>query len=152
MFSSMKILISASLILSCTACDNDRPGNDTPPQSEAAAPSPPSLESLPASGAFVGRAWLGVSSGPERGHVLVFLPDRTLLTTPCPGQLRLTEWGLVNGNVRWREQEGSIPIEAELSMEGDNELHLRIVGRDEEIYMAITAPFACPEMPPQQAG
>ena len=139
-----RALVAAAILIACGACERDMPRETaTPPSSQT----PPATDALPGEGAFVGRAWIGTSSGPERGSVLIFLPDRTLVRDPCPGPLRITEWGIFDGRVRWTEHTGSIPIEADVILPGRDELRLAIVGRGQETYVAASPPFACPEMP-----
>lgn len=143
--SNAKVVVASAILISCSACERDMSRDMT---RDAATPSaPPATETLPAGGAFVGRAWIGTSSGPERGSVMIFLPDRTLVRDPCPGPLSVTQWGVVDGRVRWTEPPGSIPIEADVILPGRDELRLGIVGRDQETYLAASPPFACPEMP-----
>ena len=141
------IVAAATLLMFCSACERDVSGGQGLPTNEPTPGTAPAVETLPADGAFVGRAWIGTSGGPERGSVLIFLRDRTLVRDRCPGTLQITEWGVVDGRVRWTEGQASIPIEAEVTLPGPNELRLGIVGRDQETYVAVSAPFACPDMP-----
>lgn len=138
-----KAVVASVILISCGACERNDVSGDMA-ATETAPSTPPETEALPANGAFVGRAWIRTSGGPERGSVLVFLPDRTLIIDPCPGALRVTQWGVVNGRVRWTEQAGSIPIEADIMLPGRDELRLGIVGRNQETYIAASPPFACP--------
>jgi hypothetical protein len=93
--------------------------------------------------AFVGRAWVNASSGPERGTVMIFLPDRTLLMDACPGPLHISKWGLAGDHIRWLED--TVPIEAVASMPAANELRLRVVGRGQtQSYIAASPPYDCP--------
>ena len=142
-----KIVAAAAILIACSACERDVAGGQGSSTTGPAPGTPSTGETLPANGAFVGRAWIGTSGGPERGSVLIFLRDRTLVRDRCPGTLQITEWGVVDGRVRWTEGQASIPIEAEVTLPGPNELRLGIVGRDQETYVAVSAPFACPELP-----
>lgn len=97
----------------------------------------------PQNDAFVGRAWISTSAGPERGSILVFLPDGVLLVDACPVPLRISQWGVAGNHIRWLED--TVPIEAEVSMPGQNELRLRIIGKERpESYIAATPPYVCP--------
>lgn len=96
----------------------------------------------PARGAFIGRTWVATSAGPERGFVIAFLADRTVLMSACPGPLRVSKWGVAGNRIRWIED--SIPIEADVMLPGKDELQLRIVGRERpEHYVAVSPPFTC---------
>ena len=146
--SHANVAAAAAILIACSACERNVPEGQGSPDNAATPGAAPTAESLPADGAFVGRAWIGTSGGPERGSVLIFLPDRTLVRDPCPGRLHITDWGVVDGRVRWTEQQASIPIEANVTLPGRNELRLEIVGRnDQETYVAVSTPFACRETP-----
>lgn len=78
--------------------------------------------------------------------MIVFLPDRTLLIDSCFETYRLSKWGVVGDKIRWLED--SIPIEAEVSVRGRNEMRLHVVGQEQEqTYIAASVPYVCPDMP-----
>lgn len=133
------VIVLMPMLLSLCACDGDA---DSSLHASAAA-HPAGGVAAPAQGAFIGRAWVGMS-GPERGSVIAFLADRTFLISACPGPLRISQWGVAGDHIRWLE--GSIPIEADVMLPGKDELQLRVVGRDRpQVYVAVSPPFACPE-------
>lgn len=112
------------------------------------APNPPPAAALdaPADPAFVGRVWVSAMPGSALGSFVVFLPDRTLLMDSCFETFRLSKWGVAGDRIRWLED--TIPIEAEVSVRGKNEMRLHIVGQEEEqTYIAASVPYVCPDMP-----
>lgn len=128
----------AVLALGLAAC-----GNTSAPPPAATAPA---QSELPANGAFVGRVWVSAMPGSALGSMLVFLPDRSLLMDSCFETYRISKWGVAGDRIRWMED--SIPIEAEVSVRGLNELRIHIVGReDEQTYVSATVPYVCPDMP-----
>lgn len=111
-----------------------------------AATAPSATATLPADGRFVGRIWISTTQGRPLGSMIVFLPDRTLLMDSCFETYRVSEWGVAGDRIRWRED--TIPIEADVSLPGKDELTLRIAGQDKvQTYIAASAPYVCPEMP-----
>lgn len=134
-------IVLMSMLLSLCACDEG--DDDLSPNTSVAAP-PAGGAAAPARGAFIGRAWVAMSAGAERGSVIAFLADRTFLMSACPGPLKISQWGVAGDRIRWLED--SIPIEAEVTLRSKDELLLRIVGRDRpHLYVAVSPPFACPE-------
>lgn len=139
----MKAMTALSMFVlgALAACGgSSAPGPQVQPQSQAEAPP------LPANGAFIGRVWVSATRGAAPGTILVFLPDGTLLMDSCFETFRLSQWGVAGDHVRWLED--TIPVEATVSLRGRNELRLGVVGRDEEqVYIAASAPYVCPDMP-----
>lgn len=139
---SLRILVPTALsMLALAACSGPR----TP--TTAATPSPTADEpALPASGAFVGRIWISTTPGSARGSIIVFLPNRTMLMASCFEPFRLSEWGSLGESIRWIED--SIPIQAEVTMQGRDALRLQIAGMDRaRSYVAADVPYVCPDRP-----
>jgi hypothetical protein len=89
---------------------------------------------------FIGRAWIETSAGPDRGSIIVFLPDRTVLLADCPGSVRISTWGIADNHIRWIEE--AIPIEAEVLTPSQNELRLRVVGANRpQSYVLASPPY-----------
>lgn len=127
----------STLLLALTLCACSRAPSTT---STVAAPD------APADSAFVGRVWVSAMPGSALGSIMVFLPDRTLLMDSCFETFRISQWGVAGDRIRWLED--TIPIEAEVSVRGKNELRLHIVGQEEEqTFVAASAPYVCPDMP-----
>lgn len=127
---------AATLFLVLVLCACSRTPNSLP---AAAVDTPPDP-------AFVGRVWIRAMPGSALGSMLVFLPDRTLLMDSCFETYRLSKWGVAGDKIRWLED--TIPIEAEVSLRGRNELRLHIIGQEQEqTYIAATVPYVCPDMP-----
>ena len=118
-----------------------------PPAAKVKAPTEESAPAELADPSFIGRVWITSSVHRPRGSMLVFLPDKTLLMDTCFEPYRLSKWGIVaEDRIRWIED--TIPIEAQIIVEGTHNLRLRIAGREEdETYMAASAPYVCPDMP-----
>jgi hypothetical protein len=113
---------------------------------QACPPAPPpaaaNSDELPA---FVGTTWIGTSAGSERGTILVFLPDKTVLMDSCNGGLRVTQWGVISAN-RIRVLESAVPIEYEYSQLTPQVLDLKPVGMDvPKSYIRATVPYVCPQ-------
>lgn len=84
--------------------------------------------------------------GSALGSMIVFLPDRILLMDSCFETYRLSKWGVAGDKIRWLED--TIPVEAEVSVRGSNELRLRVAGQEhEQTYIAASVPYVCPDMP-----
>src|SRR5437868_4596166 len=106
---------AALCALTLTACSGSQ--TPAPPTtSQEAAP-------MPANGAFIGRVWVSAMPNAARGTILVFLPDGTLLMDSCFETFRLSNWGVAGSHIRWLED--TIPIEAEVSIHGKDELRLK---------------------------
>ncbi|HMN45422.1 MAG TPA: hypothetical protein PKE27_12640 [Povalibacter sp.] len=128
-------------LLALAAC-----GNSPSPAPVAARSSAPSVDNLPADGAFVGRVWVSTRPGRPLGSMIVFLPNRSLIMDSCFETYRISEWGVMGDTIRWRED--SIPIEASVSLPSPDELTLQIVGQNEaQTYIAASVPYVCPDMP-----
>jgi hypothetical protein len=133
-------LATVLALLALTAC-----GNASSP-APAAASSTPTVDKLPADGAFVGRVWVSTKPGRPLGSMIVFLPNRSLIMDSCFETYRISAWGVAGDAIRWRED--SIPIEASVSLPSPDELTLQIVGQDEaQTYIAASVPYVCPDMP-----
>lgn len=133
-------------LLSLAACSDSQ----APSQPATATVPPSSTETAqlddPVNPAFIGRVWVSTTPGSALGSIIVFLPDRTLLVDSCFETFRLSKWGVAGDRIRWLED--TIPIEAEVSTPGRNELHLHIAGRHrEQTYIAASVPYVCPDMP-----
>lgn len=101
---------------------------------------------MPANGAFIGRVWVSAMPGAALGSIVVFLPDGTLLMDSCFETFRLSQWGVAGDKIRWLED--TIPIEAEVSVRGKDELRLQVAGQDrEQTYISASVPYVCPDMP-----
>lgn len=142
----MRLLTSFAMLTLC-ACG----GSQAPSQPAAVAQPPaqtPQATELdePANPAFIGRIWRATTRGGPLGSILVFLPDRTLLMDSCFETYRVSKWGVAGDRIRWLED--TVPIEAEVITPSKDELTLRIAGLDrEQTYIAMTDPYACPDMP-----
>lgn len=134
-------LLAALIAPGLVAC-----GGQSTPHSAVASGNTAAAADLPVGGAFVGRAWVSTTKGRPLGSMIIFLADRTLLMDSCFETYRISEWGIAGNNIRWRED--SIPIEAEVSLPGKDELTLHIVGQDQvQTYIAASVPYVCPDMP-----
>ena len=134
-----------ALTVACSACNDPQPvAQASPAPSSAAADNAP--EEL-ATTAFIGRPWKLIAAGKPLGSMIIFLPDRTLLMDSCFETYRLSKWGVVGASrIRWIEE--TIPVEAEITMPGNDELRLHIAGQDEaQLYVASEVPYVCPDMP-----
>lgn len=121
---------------------------DTPATTAAPATPPPAADepALPAGGAFLSRIWISTTPGSARGSIIVFLPNRTMLMASCFEPFRLSEWGSLGESIRWIED--SIPIQAEVTMQGRDALRLQIAGMDRaRSYVAADVPYVCPDRP-----
>lgn len=137
----MKPLIPAIALLMLSACGEA-------PQPAAVASSAPetAAATLPADGAFVGRVWISTTPGRSLGSMIVFLPDRSLLMDSCFETYRISEWGVADNAIRWRED--SIPIQASITMPGPDEMTLQIEGQEHaQTFIAASVPYVCPDMP-----
>ena len=139
-------LTASLLLLALLGCS--RPAPPAPPAPAANAQTPPA-ESAPADLAdpsFIGRVWMSTKPGSARGSMLVFLPDKTLMVDSCFETYRLSKWGVVGEDrIRWIED--TIPIEAQVVVEGPHALRLRIAGHDDHTYISASVPYVCPDMP-----
>ena len=136
------ILVCLPLISALCACHDD---DAIVQQTSSSAPSDASSQSLaePFDQSFIGRAWVETSAGPDRGSIIVFLPDRTVLLADCPGNVRISTWGIADNHIRWIED--TIPIEAEVLIPNQNELRLRVVGANRpQSYVLASPPYVCP--------
>ena len=125
-----------------TGC-NDRPAA---PAASAPASATNAAEELPAGGQFIGKMWISSKRGAPRGSFVIFLPDHTLLMGSCVETYRLSEWGVVDDKIRWRED--TIPVEATVTLPRPSQMELRLAGRDEPHgYVLASAPYVCPDMP-----
>lgn len=120
--------------------------SETPPPVASANGSSDASSTLPANGAFVGRVWISNTPGRPLGSMIVFLPDRSLLMDSCFETYRLSEWGVADNGIRWRED--SIPIQATVSMPSPDEMTLKIEGQESaQTFIAASVPYVCPDMP-----
>jgi hypothetical protein len=142
LFASMAVAL-----LGAAACSK------SPEPAQTVSPPPPA-ESLPteedlgepADPRFIGKAWVSTTPGHSRGSLLIFLPDRSLLMDSCFETYRISKWGAAGDRIRWIED--TIPIEATVSMQDENNLRLQIVGQDNvQSYVTATVPYVCPDMP-----
>ena len=146
----MRMLFSFAMLTLC-ACG----GPQAPPQPAAAAAPTPAAPAQaaqasdrdePTNPAFIGRVWRSTERSSPLGSIIVFLPDRTLLMDSCFETYRISKWGAAGDRIRWIED--TIPIEATVSMQDDNNLRLQIVGQDNvQSYVTATVPYVCPDMP-----
>jgi len=128
-------------VLALTAAGCGKPAPKPPPVSAAAATEEPEKDPP-----FVGRIWISTTPGTARGSMLIFLPDRSLLTDSCFETYRISKWGGNGERIRWIED--SIPIEAEVAMPRPDQLVLHIAGQDhDQNFIAATVPYVCPDMP-----
>lgn len=128
-----------ALALTLAACGGGAPSPAPQTTPQAQAP-------LPANGAFIDRVWVSAVPGAPLGSIMVFLPDGTLLMDSCFETFRLSKWGVAGDKIRWLED--TIPIEADVSVRGKDELRLKITGQDrEQTYIAASVPYVCPDMP-----
>jgi hypothetical protein len=131
--------LTAITMLTLSACGNSG-------SNPSASTAPAAASDLPAQGAFVDRIWVSTERGRPLGSMIIFLPNRMLLMDSCFETYRISEWGVAGDHIRWLED--TVPIEAEVSMPGKDELTLRVIGREEtQTYMAASAPYVCPDMP-----
>jgi hypothetical protein len=140
------LLTAASIVVALFGCSKPAPTPAPPSVAQAAAPSDSAPADL-ADPSFIGRVWMSSKLRAPRGSMLVFLPDKTLLMDSCFETYRLSKWGIVGEDrIRWIED--TIPIEAQVIVEGEKGLRLRIAGREEdETYFAASVPYICPDMP-----
>jgi len=140
---SPMLALALALAISLGACSGPA---DTPAKVQPATTTSQEEPALPADGAFVGRVWISTTPGSARGSIIVFLPNRTVLMDSCPGTFRLTQWGASGDRIRWIED--TIPIEAEVTMRGQDILQLHVEGTDRaRSYLSADVPYACPDMP-----
>jgi hypothetical protein len=133
----MRRLVVALMVLTLPACD--RPAQAPYPTSAAA-------DELPAQGAFIGRVWISTTRGRPAGSMLIFLADRSLVMDSCFETYRVSRWGVAGDRIRWLED--TIPIEADVSLPGPDELRLHIVGQEQpDLYVTASIPYVCPDMP-----
>lgn len=138
-------LIVPVVALALTACSDHAAPARSSAQS-ATAPTGASQPQEPPNPDFIGRVWVSTTPGSARGSIMVFLPDRTLLMDSCYETFRLSKWGVAGERIRWLED--TIPIEADVSLRGRDELILSIAGQDrQQTYIAASVPYVCPEMP-----
>lgn len=142
----MKLRIGLTPLMLCvafgalTACNSRAPS--APPATTATATAE---DPIPADGKFIGRMWISAVPGAPRGSFIVFLPDHTLLMGSCVETYRLSEWGVADDKIRWRED--TIPIEAAVTLPGPKQLELRLAGRDTvQNYVLASAPYICPDL------
>ena len=129
-------------------------GESQPPAPAASRPAP-SAEAVaqveeqlgePSDPRFIGKVWMSTTRGHALGTMMIFLPDRTLVMDSCFETYRISKWGALGDRIRWAE--GTIPIEAIVSMPDENNLHLQIVGLDRvQSYVTASVPYVCPDMP-----
>jgi hypothetical protein len=134
--------------LGSAACSKPQAPAQTTHTLPLAQPSTSSTEDLgqPADPRFMGKIWVSTTPGHARGSILIFLPDRSLLMDSCFETYRISQWGAAGDRIRWIED--AIPIEATLSMIGDNEMRLQLAGQDRvQSYVTATVPYVCPDMP-----
>lgn len=138
-----RCLIAMALILPM-GCDRAPPAQ--PPIASTAAPAVPQEEAAlgePDDARFIGRIWVDVTARRARGSIMVFLPDRTLLTHSCGGNIRISRWGARADRIRWVED--AIPIEATVSLPSADELRLQLAGLDQvQTYIAADETYRCP--------
>jgi len=100
----------------------------------------------PADPSFIGRVWQDTTPGSPRGSILIFLPDRTLVQDSCFEPFRLSKWGADGNLIRW--QQDTLPVEAEISRPGPDELILKLRGQlREKSFVLASVPYVCPDMP-----
>jgi hypothetical protein len=134
------ILVYLPLISALCACHDDV--TQQPSRTLTSAGSSQSLAE-PFDRSFIGKAWVETSAGPDRGSIIVFLPDRTVLLADCPGRVRISTWGVAGKHIRWVED--TIPIEAEVVTPNKNELRLRVIGANRpQSYVLASPPYVCP--------
>lgn len=139
--------LTAIALLGLAACGKPPapPAPPSPPPSSEAVPTTDDL-GQPADPRFIGKIWVSTTPGHARGSLLIFLPDRSLLMDSCFETYRITKWGAEGDRIRWIED--AIPIEAVLSMSGENDLRLQIAGQDRvQSYVTASVPYLCPDMP-----
>lgn len=130
---------AAMLALTGAGCGQPAPA--PPPAPPGAAADEPEKDPP-----FVGKIWISTTPGRARGSLLIFLPDRTLLTDSCFETYRLSKWGGNSERIRWIED--SIPIEAEVAMPRKDQLVLHIAGQDhDQSFTAASVPYVCPDIP-----
>jgi hypothetical protein len=133
----------ASLLIGLLASCSGPPGTQqTTAQAPAAAAQ---TRDEPVDPSFIGRIWLSTERSDPRGSIMVFLPDRSLLMDSCFETFRISQWGVAGDHIRWVED--AIPIEAKVTMVGENDLRLEITGQDPQSFVAIPVPYVCPDMP-----
>jgi hypothetical protein len=103
------------------------------------------VDEVPAGGKFIGRMWISATHGAPHGSFIIFLPDHTLLMGSCVETYRLSEWGVADDKIRWRED--TIPVEASVSLPRPSQMELRLAGRDTaQSYVLASAPYVCPDL------
>ena len=134
----------ASLLTGLLAGCSGPPGTQ---QTTAQAPAPTAAETQeePVDPSFIGRIWLSTERSDPRGSIMVFLSDRSLLMDSCFETFRISQWGVAGDHIRWVED--AIPIEARVTMVGEDDLRLEMPGRDPRSFVAIPVPYVCPDMP-----
>lgn len=146
-FTTSIVLLVA--LLGTAACSKPQPPAESLPLPSAEPSSRTSASDElgePADPRFIGKIWVSTTPGHSRGSLMIFLPDRSLLMDSCFETYRISKWGAAGDRIRWIED--TIPIEATLSMPNENELRLRLAGRDNvQSYVTATVPYVCPDMP-----
>lgn len=139
--------LAAIALLGTAACSKaPAPAQTAPPPPVAQVPSPNEELGQPADPRFIGKIWVSTTPGHARGSLLIFLPDRSLLMDSCFETYRISTWGAEGDRIRWIED--TIPIEAVLSMPGEDELRLQLAGQEHvQSYVSATVPYVCPDMP-----
>jgi len=133
-------MMSYAVLVALSACNGKPPPPATLPAIAASAEDP-----LPAGGKFMGRMWMLAMPGAPLGSFIIFLPDRTLLMGSCVETYRLSEWGVADGKIRWRED--IVPVEAEVTVPRPSQMELRLPGRDTtQSYVLASAPYVCPDL------
>jgi hypothetical protein len=142
----MKIQMGPILCVVLTALSGCNARSSAQPPAAATTAATPAEDPVPADGKFIGRMWLSSTPGAPRGSFIVFLPDHTLLMGSCVETYRLSEWGVADDKIRWRED--IIPVEAEVTMPRPRQLELRLASSDrEQSYVLASAPYVCPDIP-----
>jgi hypothetical protein len=138
LWNAIWVLMPTTLLL--TACGQ----RTAAPRQAPTAPAAPIGQ--PADPSFIGRVWQDTTPGSPRGSIIIFLPDRTLVQDSCFETFRLSKWGAEGNLIRW--QEDTLPIEAEISRPGPEELILKLRGQErEKSFVSASVPYVCPDMP-----
>ena len=139
----MRMLLSFAMLALCACGGSQAPSQPAAAQSQPAAAAE---RDEPVNPAFIGRIWRATTRGGPLGSILVFLPNRTLLMDSCFETYRVSKWGVAGDRIRWLED--TVPIEAEVITPSKDELILRIAGQNrDQMYIAMTDPYTCPDMP-----
>jgi len=141
----MKPRIGLSPLMLCVALATFTACNSRTPAAPPAPATATTEDAVPADGKFIGKMWISAVPGAPRGSFIIFLPDHTLLMGSCVETYRLSEWGVADDKIRWRED--TIPIEAAVTLPGPKQLELRLAGRDiAQHYVLASAPYVCPDL------